>query len=225
MLCCYYKSSRLKRYFKGDGCCRTETVISDTHDFRIGRRVCAQNWYVRRVVGESANRCLRDAETADAQPAPDVVTFCRVTQPSKTDDGLHAAGLRFGEARVMTVLAALVGFCHLVAGFRNREMVERVCRLGAAPYSARQATYDLRRLKRKGLIVKIAHTHRYQLTNLGRRVAVLFTKTYGRVLAPGLSALDPHLPEELAARSPLTQAWRTFERTLDHYIQLQLIAA
>jgi hypothetical protein len=51
----------------------------------------------------------------------------------------------------------------------NREMVERVCRLGAAPYSARQATYDLRRLKRKGLIVKIAHTHRYQLTNLGRR--------------------------------------------------------
>jgi hypothetical protein len=39
-------------------------------------------------------------------------------------------------------------------------------------------------------------TNRYQLTNLGRRVAVLFTKTYGRVLAPGLSTLDPYLPAE-----------------------------
>jgi hypothetical protein len=66
--------------------------------------------------------------------------------------------------------------------------------LGAAPYTGRQVTYDPRRLKRKYLIVKLAHTHRYQLTSLGRRVAVLFTKTYGRVLAPGLSALDPHLP-------------------------------
>jgi hypothetical protein len=40
------------------------------------------------------------------------------------------------------------------------------------------------------------------LTNLGRRVAVLFTKTYGRILAPGLSALDPHLLQEVVAPSP-----------------------
>src|SRR5579864_5713467 len=156
-LCCYYKSSRVKQYFKEGRALRTETVISDTHDFRIGRRVCAQNWYALRAIGESTNRCLCDAEAADAQPAPDVVTFCRVTQPSKTDEGLYAAGLRFGEARVMTVLAALVGFCHLIAGFNNRRLVERVRALGgAASYTPRQATYDLRRLKRKGLIVKLA---------------------------------------------------------------------
>jgi hypothetical protein len=196
-LCCCYKSSRIKQYFKEGRALRTETVISDTHDFRIGRRVCAQNWYALRAVGESANRCLCDAEAADAQPAPDVATFCRVTQPSTTEDGLSAAGLRFGETRVMAVLAALVGFCHLLAGFDNRQMVKRVSALRAAPYSTRQATYDLRRLKRKGLIVKLAHTHRYQLTSLGRRVAVLFTKTYGRVLAPGLSALDLRLPQGL----------------------------
>jgi len=122
----------------------------------------------------------------------------------------------------MALLGALVGFCHLVTGFCNRQIGERVRALGAAPYTARQATYDLRRLKRKGLIVKLARTHRYQLTSLGRRVAVLFTKTYGRVLAPGLSALDPRLPEDVGARSPLTLAWRTLERTLDDYIEAQL---
>jgi hypothetical protein len=223
-LCCYYKSSRLKQYFKEGRALRTETVIGDSKDFGIGRRVCAQNWYALRAVGESANRCLCDAEAADAQPAPDVATFCQVTRPSTTEDGLYAPGLRFGEARVMALLGALVGFCHLVTGFCNREVVERVGGLGNAPYTTRQVTYDLRRLKRKGLIVKLAHTHRYQLTSLGRRVAVLFTKTYGRVLAPGLSALDPRLPEDVGARSPLTMAWRTFERVLDDYIQAQLTA-
>jgi len=183
-LCCYYKSARIKQYFKQGRALRTETVISNTNDFGIGRRVCAQNWYALRAVGESANRRLCDAEAADAQPAPDMAIFCEVTQPSHTNDGLYAAGLRFGESRVMAVFSAIVGFCFLVAGFRNRDLVRRVGRLLNENYSARQATYDLRRLKRKGLIEKIPKTHCYRLTGLGRRVSVLFTKAFERVLAP-----------------------------------------
>jgi hypothetical protein len=224
-LCCYYKSSRIKQYFKQGRALRTETVICDTKDFGIGRRVCAQNWYALRAVGQSANRCLCDAEAADAQPAPDVATFCQVTRPSITEDGLYAAGLRFGEQRVMAVLAALVGFCYVIAGFANRQLVERVGALLPAPYGRRQATYDLRRLKRKGLIEKIPHVHRYRLTSTGRRVAVLFTKTYCRVLAPGLSALDPCLLADVIERNELSTAWRCFDQALDAFIEQRLIAA
>jgi hypothetical protein len=223
-LCCYYKSSRIKQYFKEGRALRTETVICNTDDFGIGRRVCAQNWNALRAVGESANRSLCDAEATDAQPAPDVATFCQVTRPSTTDDGLYAAGLRFGEQRVMAILAALVGFCYLIKGFTNRHLVERVAGLLDSSYTGRQATYDLRRLKRKGLIAKVSRSRRYQLTGLGRRVAVLFTKTYGRVLAPGLSALDPTLPEDVAARSRVGTAWRCFDRALNDFIQAQLTA-
>src|SRR5256886_8656518 len=225
ILCCYYKSSRIKQYFKEGRALRTETVICDTGDFGIGRRVCAQNWNALRAVGESANRCLCDAAAADARPAPDVATFCQVTRPSTNDDGLYAAGLRFGEQRVMAILAALVGFCHVVGGFTNGQLVGRTAALLNASYTSRQATYDLRRLKRKGLIGKLAGTRRYQLTALGRRVAVLFTKTYSRVLAPGLTALDPRLPEDISARSSLTTAWRALERVLDDFIETQLVAA
>jgi hypothetical protein len=126
---------------------------------------------------------------------------------------------------VMAILAALVGFCFLIRGFTNRQLVERVRGLLQSPYTSRQATYDLRRLRRKGLIAKIAGTQRYQLTRLGRRVAVLFTKTYGRVLAPGLSMLDPRLPDDVAARSCLNRAWQGFERSLDEFIQANLVAA
>jgi hypothetical protein len=125
----------------------------------------------------------------------------------------------------MAILAALVGFCFLIRGFTNRQLVERLDSLLPLPYTSRQATYDLRRLRRKGLIAKIAGTQRYRLASLGRRVAVLFTKTYGRVLAPGLSVLDPQLPEDVAARSKLSKAWRGLERNLDEFIQANLVAA
>jgi hypothetical protein len=53
----------------------------------------------------------------------------------------------------------------------------------------------------------------------------LFTKAYGRVLTPGLAALDPGLPEELSARSELATAWRRLDRTLDQFIDHGLAAA
>ena len=225
ILTCYYKSSRLKQYFKEGRGLRTELVICDTRDFGIGRRVCAKNWNALRAVGDSANRRLCDAEAQDAMPAPDVVTFQRVTRPSTTADGLYAPGLRFGDPRVMAVLSGLVAFSHLVAGFTNRQMVERVSALLGALYTTRQATYDLRRLKRKGLIRRMRRKQRYELTPLGRRVAVLFTKAYGRVLAPGLALLDPALPEDIGRRSPLATAWRILQRALDDFAERSLVAA
>ena len=223
---CYYRSARLKQYFKEHRALRTELVISDTRDFGIGRRVTAANWKALVAVGRTVNRRLCDAQAADAMPAPDVVTLSQVTCPSDTPDGLHAPGLRFGDRRVMAVMAATVAFSHLIAGFDNRDLTRRVAILLDQPYSSRQATYDLRRLNRKGLLQRVPATHRYQLTPLGRRVAVLFTKTYGRVLAPGLVQLNPDLvPPDIAARSPLATAWRQLDRALNHYISCQLAAA
>lgn len=225
ILTCYYKSSRLKQYFKEGRGLRTELVIGDTRDFGIGRRVCAKNWNALRAVGDSANRRLCDAEAQDAIPAPDVVTFQRVTRPSTTDDGLYAPGLRFGDPRVMAVFAGLVAFYNLIEGFTNKQLVQRVDTLLDAPYTTRQATYDLRRLKRKRLIRRMRKKHRYELTALGRRVAVLFTKAYGRVLAPGLALLDPALPEGAGRRIPLAIAWRNLQRALDDFAERSLVAA
>ena len=56
------------------------------------------------------------------------------------------------------------------------------------PYPSRQAPYNLRRLKRKGLIVRPSGQHRYQFTPQGR-LAILITKTYGRLRGPALPPL------------------------------------
>ena len=44
----YYKASRSKQYFKLSHALRTETVICDTRNFGIGRRVCAENFQALR---------------------------------------------------------------------------------------------------------------------------------------------------------------------------------
>lgn len=46
------------------------------------------------------------------------------------------------------------------------------------------------------------------VTPLGRRVGVLFVKTYGCVLTLGLMALGPDLAAEFASRGVLMLAWR-----------------
>jgi hypothetical protein len=224
-LCCYYRSARLKQYFKEHRALRTETVISDTRDFGVGRRVNAANWHALRGIGQAANARLCEAEASDAAPAPDVATFEQVVLPSETPDGLHAPGLRFGDRRVMALLSAIVGFAHLVVGFDNPTLASLVGGILDRPYNSRQATYDLRRLRRKGIITRIPNTHRYELTPLGRRVAVLFTKAHGRVLAPGLSWLDPGLPPDVARRSALATTWRQFDHALDDFITTKMIVA
>ena len=221
---CTYKSSRIKQYFKEHRALRTEVVMGDTRDFGIGRRVNAENWHALRAVGEHTNKRLCDAPAADAKPAPDVATFNQVTLPSDSD-GIHAAGLRFGDRRVMAVMAATLGFSHLIAGFTNNQLTEHVATLLDEPYTSRQATYDLRRLRRKELIERLPHTQRYQLTPLGRRVGVLFTKAHGRVLAPGLAWLDPQLPPDIAKRSPLALAWRQLDNALNNFVADQMVAA
>ena len=125
----------------------------------------------------------------------------------------------------MALFTVLVGFGPLIAGFTNADLRERLAALLGVSYSARQATYDLRRLRRKGLIARLPGRHRYLVTPFGRRVAVLFVKTYGRVLTPGLSSLDPGVGADVASRDSLATAWRRFDQALDERIADGLIAA
>jgi hypothetical protein len=141
-----------------------------------------------------------------------------------THDGRPAPGLRFGDPRVMALLASLCAFSHLLEGLTNRSL--RTLIAGLLPgYTARQMTYDLRRLRRKRLIERLPGTQRYTLTPDGRRLAVFFTKTYARVVCPSLAELDPHLPDPIARHTTLGRPWREFERALDQRIADAAITA
>ena len=79
-----------------------------------------------------------------------------------------------------------------------------------APMTAAAITYDLRRLRLRGLITRIPHTQHYMVTSQGLRIAVFFHAVYTRTLRPGLAlTLAP------TATSPLRAAFDKPDHVID----------
>ena len=100
----------------------------------------------------------------------------------------------------MALCQAIAGFANLPRGFHNRNLRPQIETLLGRPYSTAQMTYDLRRLRLKGLIHRLAGTHRYAATTYGLKVAVFFSKLYLRILRPNWQGL---LPDEDTLPRPL----------------------
>jgi hypothetical protein len=218
-----YRHSLLKQYFKNDRALRTEVVINNPED--VGVRHGVANLPYLRDIARHVNRRLLALERTSHNCTLAPKTFESVVLPS-TEHGQHTPGLRYGDPRVMALLAAL---CHCSAapeGFVNARLRPVVAALhdpGPHGYGAARMTYDLRRLRLKGLITRVPRTHRYVLTPIGRRVALFFAKTYARVLRPGLARIDPQLPHD--APDPLAQAWRRLDIAIDRHIAEAKLAA
>ena len=109
----------------------------------------------------------------------------------------RVAALRFTDPRVQALFSALVAFRFLPQGFAHHELrVLLAPLLGLAPdlLTPGQMTYHLRRLRLHGLIERLPGTHRYQVTIFGWRTAFFFTRTYARVIRPGLAHIAPAAP-------------------------------
>jgi hypothetical protein len=189
-----YKHSKCKQYLKEGRALRTETVINDARDFAVGKRL--HNLPALREIGFQANRRLLSAQKTSHDCFIGEDMFARIAS-SITVDGQRASALRFGDQRVLALFAVLVSLCHLPCGFHNKDMRGLLAALlGIDPALMTQGkmTYDLRRLRLHGIIERIEGTHRYQLTDFGLRAALFFTRTYARLLRPGLAQIMPRAP-------------------------------
>jgi hypothetical protein len=92
-------------------------------------------------------------------------------------------------------------------------------------YSSPQASYDLRRLRLKGLIKRVDGSNTYRVTHHGLRVGAFFTQLATRVIVPALTDLADLARPSPPAPRPLTAAWRTYERELDNAVRTARLAA
>ena len=83
-------------------------------------------------------------------------------------------------------------------------------------------TYQLRRLRLHGLIERIPKTHRYRLTSFGFRVAVFCSRTYARILRPGLGLV---LPATSAFQCPLRRSFDKLEQEVNSWVDQAKLAA
>jgi hypothetical protein len=82
-------------------------------------------------------------------------------------------------------------------------------------------TYQLRRLRLHGLIIRQRGTHRYHVTDFGFRIALFFARTHARLLRPGLA----HLTDTASSQHPVARAFDALNRQIDAFIQQQQLAS
>jgi hypothetical protein len=207
-----YKKSKVKQYHKEGQALRTETTINDTYDFAIGRAL--HNLPALREIGFAANRRLLHVESLSHDCLIGDDALEAVSQPIVVQDQ-RAAGLRFGDRRVLALMQTLCLFALSPTGFRHRDVRADVAQLlGRDPetYAAGQMTYDLRRLRLHGLIERVPHSHRYRVTTLGARMAMLYVRLYTRALRPAASLQPTGAPRGRQAFDRLDAALAEFLR-------------
>lgn len=198
-----YKNFELKQYFKEGRGCRTEGTFRNPNDFGVNKGL-ANLPYLQKM-GRQINRRLLEVERVSHNSGLSGDSIQRVVQPTVTDDGEKAPALKFGQPRVMALFLALTLFQHLIDGFHNRDLrvlVADLLGVTTEQYRASQMSYDLRRLRLKGLIFRPPRTHRYFVTPYGWKVARLFTRLEARVFRPALAMFtsnDAVLPFPLRA--------------------------
>jgi hypothetical protein len=203
----FYRHSRIKQYLKDGRALRIETVINSPTDLRIGRRL--HNLGELQDTARAINTRLLHTERAGQGCVLANPVFERIAHPSVTADGRRATAMRFGDSRVQALAGALCQTTGAVTGITNRSLRALMTGLLGTPYTMTQASYDLARLARNGLITRRPHANTYDLTPDGLKFAIFYTKVHDRVLAPLFTAGQPPAPPQLR------DALRTIEQHID----------
>jgi hypothetical protein len=217
-----YKNTRVKQYHKEGRALRTETTINDARDFGIGKRL--QNLPALRQVGFQANRGLLDTERISHDCIVAEETFQKLNRPVELE-GQRASALRFADSKVQAIWNALLIFRLLPKGFSNAQLRRHFSELLGKPpdqITPGAMTYQLRRLRLHGLIQRIPKTHRYEVTDLGFRAGLFFSKVYSRILRPGVAFTQPHV---VATDSKLRRAFNAVNLEVQSWIENAKLSA
>jgi hypothetical protein len=177
----------IKMYDKQGAVLRVETTLNDVGDWKVFRHREGQTegpleWlplrkgladvYRRAQVSQAANARYLEA-LAEVQATTPLVELTRpICQPTQWA-GKRVRALQPWAPADAALLAAVSRPEFALNGFRNRDL--RPLLSGPGEVSAEEArrqsakvTRQLRLLRAHGLILKVVHTHRYQLTAQGR---------------------------------------------------------
>jgi hypothetical protein len=147
--------------------------------------------------------------------------------PTVLPNGKRIPGLKLDHPRQLAVMQALVRFSHIAAAstFTTKELhAQAVEALGVsmADYKLGSLRYDLSKLRAKGLVEKLPHSHRYRLRSQGYKISVVYLKLFERLYAPLTAGiLEPCQADDRLAperTSQLDRLYRAVVSALDDLV-------
>jgi hypothetical protein len=195
---------QLKAYTKGEHVLRFEATVHNTKELRCRRSLENFPEIIARLAGMAERFCtaldcvdisfLNDT-ALDELPLPSRVGATRV------------GGIDLNKPRIRAALAAALALAAAPHGFTVAEHAARVQAMaGHDGYTIRQAAYDLRKFRGKGLVAKPGRTRRYQISPPAARTIAALLTLRDQVITPILAGI--HSPRR--GRKPAT--WTRIDR-------------
>ena len=201
----HYGNGFAKQYVRDDRLLRTELATNNVLDYGVKKAV--ENLpRLRERAGAIIDRYL-DAQQDILETFVDRGQLRRLSQPTLIKRGSEGEkvrripGLQLDHPRQLALMQALVRFAHLAAGgtFTTRELHPDVAQaLDLAPdqYKLTSLRYELSKLRAKGLVEKVPHSHRYRLLPEGYRLCVVYLKLFEKIYAPLTAGLLKPFPAD-----------------------------
>ena len=177
----------LKAYSKGEHLLRFEAIAHNTRQLGCGRVLEKFPEIVTRLAGMAGRfctvlDCVHTAFIADG-------TLDELPRPCQLGK-MRVGGIDLNKPRIRTALQAVLALASAPAGFTVADLTARVGAMtGQQDYTARQAGYDLRKLRGKGLVAKLGRTRRYHVPSLAARTIVALLALRDQVIAPILAGI------------------------------------
>ena len=209
----HFGNLTLKAYTKSERVLRFEAVVHNTRDLGCGRMIERFPVIVARLTA-MLERFMTTLDCVDAAYISDQ-TLDQLPLPAQVGK-TRVGGVDMNRPRTRTALAAVLALASSPTGFTVGELTTKARAMtGQTPadYTVRQAAYDLKKLRGKGLINTRGRSRRYQVQPPAMRAIAALFILRDHVIAPILAGVrSPRL-----GRKPGT--WTPADR---HYEQLRI---
>lgn len=184
----HFRNLTLKIYSKGERVLRIEAVAHNARDLSCGRTIDKFPRIVE-LLKAMLERFLAVLHTVDVSFI-DLGTVESWHLPSKVG-ACRIGGIDINRPRVRATMEAVISLSPNPRGFTASDVAQKVREItGAAHtvYQPRHASYDLKKLRGKGLITRAGNSRRYQAPLDGLRTMTAFIVLRDKVLHPLLAS-------------------------------------
>jgi hypothetical protein len=202
----------LKIYSKGERVLRIEAVAHNTRELNCGRALDKFPEVVSRLKAvlerfADALSCIDQCFIADDM----LEQLPAASQVGKTIVG----GIDLNKTRMRTVVEAVIALSPSPNGFTASDVAARVRATGDqhhAQYDPRQAAYDLKKLRGKHIVARIARTRRDEALPSGLRAMTALIVLGNKAIKPLLAAARPIHPTRCASNpQPIDTHYRALQ--------------
>jgi hypothetical protein len=205
---------QLKAYTKGEHVLRFEATVHNTKELRCRRSLDNFPEIITRLAG-MAERFATTLDCADISFLAGT-TLDELPLPSRIG-ATRTGGIDLNKPRIRAALAAALALAAAPHGFTVAEHAAKARLLDRhTDYTIRQAAYDLRKLRGKGLAVKPGRTRRYHIPPEQARTIAALLALRDQVIAPILAGVrSPRRGRKPAHWTPIDRDYETL-RTAMH---------